>query len=97
MDLLDIFDMTKKFEKVVVPGSQTQGHVQIANEELFHDPFNIKKHIKGRDYARHYQLQEEREVAEVSFMWECFCVFFYFSLNLFLSCFIYTNFLATPF
>jgi hypothetical protein len=68
MDLLDFFDMTKTFERVMVPGSQTQGHVQIVNEELFHDPFNITKHIKGQDYARQYQVQEECELAEVSVM-----------------------------
>ena len=85
MDLLEFFDMTKKFERVMVPGSQTQGHVQIANKELFHDPFNIKKRIKGQDYAREYKLQEEREMAEVSIIWDCSYIFFCFSVNLFLS------------
>jgi hypothetical protein len=66
MDLLDFFDMSKKFERVLVPGSQTQGLVQTANEDLFHDPFNIKKHVKGQDYARQYQVQEACEMAEVS-------------------------------
>jgi hypothetical protein len=66
MDLLDFFDMSKKFERVMVPGSQTQGRVLTANEELFHDPFNIKKPVKGKDYAREYQVQEECEVVEVS-------------------------------
>ena len=71
MDLLDFFDMSKKFERVMVPGSQTQGHVLMANEELFHDPFNIKKPVKGQDYAREYQVQEEREMVEVSIIWYC--------------------------
>ena len=71
MDLLDFFDMTKKFERVMVPGSQTQGHVRIANEELFHDPFNINKPVKGQDYAREYQVQEEQEMVEVSIIWCC--------------------------
>ena len=52
MDLLDFFDMSKKFEKVMVPGSQTQGHVLTASEELSHDPFNIKKSVNGQDFAR---------------------------------------------
>jgi len=66
MDLLDLFDMSKKYERVMVPGSQTEGHVVTENKELFHDPFNIKKPVKGQDYAREYQVQEEHEVIEVS-------------------------------
>ena len=69
MDLLHIFDMTKKFERVKVPGSQTQGHVLTESEELFHDPFKIRKPVKGRDYAREYQVQEEHEMVEVSIIW----------------------------
>jgi hypothetical protein len=68
MDLLDIFDMSKKFERVVVPGSQTQGCVKVCDEELFDDLFNIKKPSKGLDYARQYQIQEENEMVEVSIM-----------------------------
>lgn len=64
MDLLDFFDMNKKFERMMVPGSQTQGHVLTANEKVSHDPFNIKKPIKGEDYATEYQVQEEREMVE---------------------------------
>lgn len=71
MDLLDFFDMSKKFERVMVPGSQTQGHVLTSSEELSHDPFNIKKPFEGQDYAREYQVQEEREVVEVSIIWYC--------------------------
>jgi hypothetical protein len=65
MDLLDFFDMTKKFERVMVPGSQTQGHVQIT-DELFYDPFNIKKHKEGQNCARQYQIQQKSEVTQVS-------------------------------
>jgi hypothetical protein len=60
--------MTKKLERVMVPGSQTQGHVLTTNEELLHDSFNIKKSIKGKDYAREYRVQEECEMVEVSIM-----------------------------
>lgn len=67
MDLLDIFDMTKKFERVVVPGGQTQGHVHTCHEQLY-DPFDIKKCRKGFDYARQYQIQEDNDVAQVSIM-----------------------------
>jgi hypothetical protein len=70
MDLLDFFDMTKKFERVMVPGSQTQGRVLTTNRELYDDPFNIKKTIKGKDYAREYQVQEEREMVDVSIIWD---------------------------
>jgi hypothetical protein len=65
MDLLDVFDMSKTFEKVMVRGSQTQGHV-VTSEELFSTSSGIKKHMKGRDYARHYQIQEEQEIIQVS-------------------------------
>jgi hypothetical protein len=65
MDLLDFFDMTKTFERVMVPGSQTQGHV-VTSDGLFCDPSDSRKHIKGQDYARQYQIQEEREMAQVS-------------------------------
>jgi hypothetical protein len=68
MDLLDIFDMSKKFERVLVPGSQTQGHVKTCDEQLFYDPFDIKKPSRGLDYARQYQIQEENEMAQVSIM-----------------------------
>jgi len=71
MDLLDFFDMSKKFERVMVPGSQTQGHILTASEELSNDPFNIKKPVKGQDYAREYRVQEEREMIEVSVIWDC--------------------------
>lgn len=63
MDLLDVFDMSKTFEKVMVPGSQTQGHV-VTSDKLFSIPSDMKKHVKGRDYARHYQIQEEQEVIQ---------------------------------
>jgi len=72
MDLLDFFDMSKKFERVMVPGSQTQGRVLTANEELSHDPFNIKKHVKGKDYARKNQVQEKCKMVEVSIIWYCY-------------------------
>ena len=68
MDLPDSCDMTKKFERVMVPGSQTQGHV-LTERELFHDPFKIMKPVKGQDYAQEYQVQEEHEMAEVSIIW----------------------------
>jgi hypothetical protein len=68
MDLLDIFDMSKKFERVMVPGSQTQGHVRICDEDLFHNPYDNKKPSKGLDYARPYQMQEENEMFQVSIM-----------------------------
>ena len=68
MDLLDIFDMTKKYERVMVPGSQTQGHV-LTEREMLHDPFKIIKPVKGQGYAREYQAQEEHEMLEVSIMW----------------------------
>jgi len=71
MDLLHLLDMLKKFEGAMVPGSQTQGRVLTANEELFQDPFNIKKPVKGQDYAREYQVQEECEMVEVSIVWYC--------------------------
>jgi len=69
MDLLDFFDMSKEFERVMVPGSQTEGHVLMANEKLFHGPCNIKKPVEGQDYAIEYQAQEEREMVEVSIIW----------------------------
>jgi CRISPR/Cas system CSM-associated protein Csm3 (group 7 of RAMP superfamily) len=69
MDLLDFFDMTKKFERVMVPGSETQGRVRTESEELFHDPFKIMKPVKGQDYAREYRVQEEHEMVEVSIIW----------------------------
>jgi len=54
MDLLALLDnMTEKFERVMVPGSQTQGHVL----------------TKGQDYAQEYQVQEEHEMVEVSIIW----------------------------
>jgi hypothetical protein len=71
MDLLDFFDMTKKFERVMVPGGQTQGHVLTTDERLRHDPFNIKKPVKGRGYTREYKVREERELLEVSIIWYC--------------------------
>ncbi|KAJ4435831.1 hypothetical protein ANN_18450 [Periplaneta americana] len=64
MDLLEFFDMSKKFERVIVPGSQTQGHVNTTNEDMFYDPFDFKKPVKGKDYAKEYQLKEEAEFAE---------------------------------
>jgi hypothetical protein len=72
MDLLDFFDMSKKFERIMVPGSQTQGHVLTEREKVSHDPFNTKKPIKGQDYATEYQVKEEREMVEVSIICYCF-------------------------
>jgi hypothetical protein len=71
MDLLDFFDMTKMFERVMVPGSQTQGHVLITDKKLCHGPFNIEKTVKGQDYAEEYQVQEEHEMDKVSIIWYC--------------------------
>ena len=64
-DILDIFDMSKKFERVYVRGSQTQGYVEITDKDLFYDPYDIKKEKRGQEYAREYQEQEEYEVFEV--------------------------------
>jgi hypothetical protein len=65
MDLLDVFDLSKTFEKVIVPGSQTRGHV-VTSDKLFHNPSDGKKQIKGIDYARQYQIEEEQAAAQVS-------------------------------
>jgi hypothetical protein len=74
MDLLDVFDMSKTFERVMVPGSQTRGYV-VTSDELFCNPPDMKKHIKGRDYIRQYQIQEEQEVIQVSII----CTVFLYS------------------
>jgi hypothetical protein len=74
MDLLDVFDLSKTFEKVIVPGSQTQGRV-VTSDGLFYNPRGGKKLIKGQDYARQYQIQEEQVVAEVSIL----CTIFLYS------------------
>jgi hypothetical protein len=71
MDLLDFFNMNKKFERMMIPGSETQGHLPTVSEELFHNPFNIKEPVKGQDYTREYQEQEEHEMVEVSIIWYC--------------------------
>jgi hypothetical protein len=74
MDLLDVFDLSKTFERVKVPGSQTRGHV-VSSDELFSNPSDMKKHIKGRDYVRQYEIQEEQEIIQVSII----CTVFLYS------------------
>jgi hypothetical protein len=74
MDLLDVFDLSKTFQRVKIPGSQTQGHVK-TSDALFYNPSDGEKHNKGQDYARQYQKQEEQEVAQVSIL----CIMFLYS------------------
>jgi hypothetical protein len=74
MDLLDVFDLSKTFEKVIVPGSQTQGRV-VTSDGLLYTPCVGKKQIMGQDYARQYQIQEEQAVAQVSIL----CTVFLYS------------------
>ncbi|XP_067013969.2 probable ATP-dependent RNA helicase spindle-E [Anabrus simplex] len=64
MELLDFFDLSKKFERVCVQGSQTQGHIQVSSATFFPDPCTSKGPHKGQEYAKEYQIEEDRLMVE---------------------------------
>lgn len=61
MDLLDdFFNLNKKFERVVVPGSQTGGKIMVEPDTFPEDYQKNKVLSKGTDYAKQFKEEDER-------------------------------------
>ncbi|GLH06847.1 Probable ATP-dependent RNA helicase spindle-E [Gryllus bimaculatus] len=61
MDLLDdFFNLNKKFERVVVPGSQTGGRIMVDPDSVPDDYRRHKVVSKGTDYVKEFREEDER-------------------------------------
>ncbi|KAK7866118.1 hypothetical protein R5R35_011634 [Gryllus longicercus] len=61
MDLLDdFFNLNKKFERVVVPGSQTGGRIMVDPDSVPEDYRRHKVVSKGTDYVKEFREEDER-------------------------------------
>ncbi|KAG8222127.1 hypothetical protein J437_LFUL002124 [Ladona fulva] len=63
MDLLDFFDLSRKLEKVTIPGGISQTRKKVPPPP----PVEESESEDEKDYAKEYQLKEEEELKKANF------------------------------